>query len=52
MRRGPAAGLNAWRPRLHAAITDISIDPPRSDLDELAEDIAWARHLLNAVDQG
>jgi hypothetical protein len=33
---------------LHAALTDIGVGSPRPDLDDLAEDIAWARHLLDA----
>jgi hypothetical protein len=37
----------AWL-ELHAALTDIGDGSPRPDLDDLAEDIAWARHLLDA----
>jgi hypothetical protein len=37
----------AWL-ELHAALTDTGVGSPRPDLDDLAEDIAWARHLLDA----
>jgi hypothetical protein len=37
----------AWL-ELHAALTDTDAGSPRPDLDDLAEDIAWARHLLDA----
>jgi hypothetical protein len=37
----------AWL-ELHAALTDIGVGSPRPDLDDLAEDIVWARHLLDA----
>ena len=37
----------AWL-ELHAALTDIGVGTTRPDLDDLAEDIAWARHLLDA----
>jgi hypothetical protein len=37
----------AWL-ELHAALTGIGVGTPRPDLDDLAEDIAWARHLLDA----
>jgi hypothetical protein len=36
----------AWL-ELHAALTD-GVGSPRPDLDDLAEDIAWARYLLDA----
>jgi hypothetical protein len=41
----------AWL-ELHAALTatgtGTGVGSPRPDLDDLAEDIAWARHLLDA----
>jgi hypothetical protein len=37
----------AWL-ELRAAGTGTGVDSPRPDLDDLAEDIAWARHLLDA----
>jgi hypothetical protein len=44
----------AWL-ELHAALTSAALTDaahPRHDLDELAEDIAWARRLLDTDDRG
>jgi hypothetical protein len=46
--------IGGWQPDwtldAHEALTDIGVGSPRPDLDDLAEDIAWARHLLGAQD--